>query len=205
MLETLLGQAEPVGLDALVATTGLHANTVREHLEGLRGSGLVTREPAPAVGRGRPAWRYAATRESAEDPRPEYAGLAVALARVIVRTSADPAHDARLAGAEWGGELAREHGVRPSTPPPGTAARRTTTEVFAAMGFAPEADAAHTEVRLTRCPLLQAAHQHPEVVCSVHRGIAEGLLAAAGDDGDEVELLPFAEPGACLLRLGRSA
>src|SRR5690606_12362156 len=84
LLETLQAQTEPVGIDALVSATGLHANTLREHLEGLRDLGLVTRSAAPASGRGRPAWRYAATQESADDPRPEYAGLAVALARVIV-------------------------------------------------------------------------------------------------------------------------
>ena len=205
LLETLQAQTEPVGIDALVSATGLHANTLREHLEGLRDLGLVTRSAAPASGRGRPAWRYAATQESADDPRPEYAGLAVALARVIVRTSPDPARDARAAGVEWGDELAREHGVRAAGASTPAAARRAATEVFARMGFAPTADAEHTEVRLTRCPLLQAAHQHPEVVCSVHQGIAEGLLAAAGDDPAATELVSFAEPGACLLRLGRSS
>lgn len=205
LLETLQAQAEPVGVDALATLSGLHPNTVREHLEGLRDAGLVSRSPAPAEGRGRPAWRYEATGASQDDPRPEYAGLAVALARVIVRTSAEPVQDARRAGVEWGQELARESGLTPAAVRRESAARRAVNEVFDDMGFAPEPDADHVEVRLTRCPLLQAAREHPDVVCSVHQGIAEGLMTAAGGTAAGVELVPFAEPGACRLRLGRSA
>ena len=70
------------------------------------------------------------------------------------------------------------------------------------MGFAPVPDDDVRELRLTRCPLLEAAHQHPEVVCAVHLGITEGALESFGAPAGDVELLPFAEPGACLLRLG---
>jgi len=69
------------------------------------------------------------------------------------------------------------------------------------MGFAPEPDHDATEVRLTRCPLLEAAHQQPDIVCSVHLGIAEGALETYGAGTEGLELLPFHEPGACLLRL----
>ncbi len=87
--------------------TGTHANTVREHLEGLRGAGLVRRSAAPASGRGRPGWLYEATELSHDDPRPEYAGLAIALASVVSRSSPAPAEAARVAGVQWGRELAR--------------------------------------------------------------------------------------------------
>ena len=50
LLETLQAQPEPTSLPALVAVTGLHANTVREHLDGLRRAGLVVRTPAPPSG-----------------------------------------------------------------------------------------------------------------------------------------------------------
>ncbi|MFC7495673.1 MULTISPECIES: helix-turn-helix transcriptional regulator [unclassified Nocardioides] len=201
LLETLQAQPEPTSLPALVAMTGLHANTVREHLDGLRRSGLVDRTPAPPTGRGRPGWLYEATPQSHEDPRPEYAGLAAALAAVVVRTSPEPAADARRAGAEWGRRLAHDAGV------PGKggerAARQGVVGLFDDMGFAPEPDREAREVRLTRCPLLEAAHQQPEVVCAVHLGIAQGALETYDASTDGLDLLPFVEPGACLLRLGR--
>jgi predicted ArsR family transcriptional regulator len=199
LLETLQAQPEPTSLPALVAATGLHANTVREHLDGLRRSGLVRRAPAPAAGRGRPGWLYEATSQSLEDPRPEYAGLAAALAAIVVRTSPDPADEARRAGVEWGRRLAAEADAPTAGP---DAARRGVTRIFERMGFAPEPDEEVRELRLTRCPLLEAAHQQPEVVCSVHLGIAEGALETYGAATDGLELLPFVKPGACLLRLG---
>ena len=62
-------------------------------------------------------------------------------------------------------------------------------------------DAQAGSVRLTRCPLLEAAHRYPDVVCGVHLGLAQGALEAYGADLDGAALLPFAEPGACLLHL----
>jgi len=68
------------------------------------------------------------------------------------------------------------------------------------LGFAPE-ERREGELRLTRCPLLEAALEEPTVVCNVHRGLVLGALEERGVEGAEVELLPFAERGACLLRV----
>jgi predicted ArsR family transcriptional regulator len=73
------------------------------------------------------------------------------------------------------------------------------------IGFAPRADARSSVVRLTRCPLLEAAHKYPDIVCGVHLGLARGALEEYRADPGGTELLPFAEPGACLLRLMRGA
>ncbi|WP_240641593.1 helix-turn-helix transcriptional regulator [Nocardioides ferulae] len=201
LLETLQAQPDPTSLQALVTMTGLHANTVREHLDALIRRGLVTREQAPPSGRGRPGWLYRATHRGGEPERPEYAGLAATLAAVVTRTSPDPARDARAAGADWGRRLAQDAGA-PDAPGP-EAARRQVGRIFEQMGFEPESedDGDATTMRLTRCPLLEAAHQNREVVCSVHLGIAEGAMEVYGEDGSGSELVPFAEPGACLLHL----
>lgn len=198
VLDALTWAAEPIGLAALADATGLHANTVREHVEGLRERGLVERHRDTPSGRGRPGWLYAATGRSQDDPRPEYAGLATALVQVIRRTSDTPVEDARAAGVTWGRRLASESQHRPSGV---RAARRLVGEMLDEMGFAPEAVGGPHDLRLTRCPLLEAARQDPDVVCSVHAGLAAGALAEFGVDGD-VELAPFAERGACRLRLG---
>lgn len=195
ILDTLRGQPEPLGLAALARTTRLHGNTVREHLDELVRRGLVARRRDAPRGRGRPAWLYAAT--GADEETSEYAGLAAALAGAISRSSADPAADAALAGEEWGRRLARDRGAVPVPP---EAARGEVVALLDDLGFRPEpaADDPAT-VHLTRCPLLQAAHEHPEVVCAVHLGIVRGALAEHGADPAGSELEPFVERGACRL------
>ena len=195
ILELLRGQAEPLTLAALARLIGLHTNTVREHLDVLVRRGLVARQRAEPGGRGRPAWLYSLTDVEAETS--EYAGLAAALAAAISRSSPSPAADAAAAGEEWGHDLARTRGAAPTTP---DAARTHVVELLDDLGFRPEQEAEDpATVRLTRCPLLEAAHRHPEVVCAVHLGIVRGALEEYGADPAGSELEPFSEPGACRL------
>ena len=201
----LRGQPEPTTLAALVAASGLHENTLREHLESLVGQGLVRRQRAEPTGRGRPAWLYEAAEDDAESGRSDYAGLASTLASAIHRTSDSPREDAILAGMEWGRELARDTN-RPK-PRKRSEANRAVVDLLDEIGFAPEYDARRSVVRLTRCPLLEAAHKYPDVVCGVHLGIVRGALEEYGADPSGTELFPFSEPGACRLDLrtaGRS-
>ncbi|NMM25153.1 MAG: ArsR family transcriptional regulator [Phycicoccus sp.] len=84
------------------------------------------------------------------------------------------------------------------------AARREVIDLLEELGFAPTADARARVVKLHRCPLLEAAHQQPEVVCGVHLGIVRGALEELGNDPERTEstaLQPFSEPGACRLDL----
>ncbi len=205
LLETLRAQAEPTTLAALVALSGLHANTVREHLDALVRAGLVRRHTEPPSGRGRPAWLYEATgRDAAESP--EYAGLAATLAAAIHRTSAQPTEDAIEAGREWGHQLAAARGGGSAgSRGSATAARRAVVDLLDDIGFAPRADARAASVRLTRCPLLEAAHRYPDVVGGVHLGLVRGSLEEYGADTAGTDLLPFAEPGACRLHLMRGS
>lgn len=186
----------PASLSDLTAITGLHANTLREHLEALARDGLVRRERSVPEGRGRPAWLYRPTSRT-RTPLAEYAGLATTLAATIDRTSADPTTDAVTAGTEWGRELARAAGS-----PDGVgeeSARRQVVALLDDMGFDPQVVAG--TVRLTRCPLLDAATRYPDVVCGVHLGIAKGALQEYDADDSQVSLLPFAASDACLLHL----
>lgn len=199
MLATLEQQDAPVTVVALTESTGHHANTVREHLDALVDAGLVARSRAAASGRGRPAWLYAAVPAPVAGS-PEYAGLATALAMQLAHTSANPPQEAATAGHAWGERLAG--GVRPR-PRTAAAARRGVVDVLDGLGFAPEADRRATEVRLRQCPLLEAAREQPDVVCSVHLGIVRGALGAWGAESGDVTLVPFAEPGACLLHVGQ--
>ncbi len=104
ILAQLRDQPEPVTRAALTAASGLHENTVREHLDGLVRHGLVRRTRAAPTGRGRPAWLYEAAPEGAVS---EYATLAAVLAATLARTSKNPREDATAAGEEWGHQLMR--------------------------------------------------------------------------------------------------
>ncbi|MFI2752285.1 helix-turn-helix transcriptional regulator [Cellulomonas sp. P22] len=204
LLETLRAQPAPVTVATLVEVTGLHLNTVREHLDALHRDGLARRRRDDPHGRGRPAWLYEPTRRTST--LAAYTGLAATLAETIHRTSPTPRADATSAGDRWGHDLARD---RPAPDAhdaePAEHARRQVVELLDDLGFAPEPDAGHRRVRLTRCPLLETARAYPDVVCAVHLGVARGALAAHGADPDAARIAPFAEPGACLLDLADPA
>ncbi|OBH33584.1 transcriptional regulator [Mycobacterium sp. E342] len=190
----------PVRVADAATALDLHPNTVREHLDAVVELGLVERSTATALGRGRPATLY---RVSAADPAVavrDYAGLATALAGHLARTSAHPERDAQAAGIEWGRELIDVHGQAGGDP------RQSVLEALARLGFAPDDEpdtsGAHPGIALRRCPLLDAARRYPAIVCQVHLGIVEGMLERLGAPSVRgLDLVPFAEPGACRLFL----
>jgi len=198
VLECLTEQSGPVPLATLVALTGLHENTLRGHLSGLAEDGLVSRERDDPQGRGRPAWLWRVRHNEVD----EYAGLASTLARTLRRTSEQPLEDATEAGQIWGRDLAMRHVSRHEA----VSAVVRTRDLLARLGFAPTGPAREdtADLRLTRCPLLEAAVEEPEIVCNVHRGLAVGALGEYGADDAEVDLVPFAEPGACRLKIAQS-
>ena len=190
VLGALLERGGSSTITQLSASTGLHENTLRGHLDTLLAKGAVTREREAPSGRGRPGWRWRAV----ESAHTEYAGLATALARTLKTTSRHPAEDAIEAGHAWGRDLAAH---RLATGPD---ARRNTVALLGELGFSPQVSG-RTEVRLTRCPLLEAAKEEPTIVCNVHLGLVAGALDSYGADDPDVRLTPFAERGACLLRM----
>lgn len=198
VLEELQRSDSATTVGALAARLHLHTNTVRKHLDALVERRLATRERSAANGRGRPAWAYApATHNTEPDHRVrDYAGLATALAGQLSRTSANPRSEAISAGEAWGKVLVA--GAEAGTP---AHARRAVIDLLDELGFAPQPDARATTAQLLRCPLLDAARAQPDVVCPVHLGIVRGALAELGGDPQSAELLPFAEPGACRLRM----
>jgi predicted ArsR family transcriptional regulator len=160
----------------------------------------VRRERAAPAGRGRPAWLYTATQQSPDGT--EYAGLAVALAGLIAENSPSPREAALEAGRRWGADLVDGSPAPDASGTEESGSGDPTTRVVALLddlGFAPQPTAGG--VRLTRCPLLEAAHRHREVVCGVHLGLVQGALEQAGGVSAGVELLPFFEAGACWLGL----
>jgi predicted ArsR family transcriptional regulator len=197
VLELLQRSGDGLSVEQVAAALGLHPNTARKHLDGLVEIGAATSESERDGGRGRPARRYAAAGPAEPDARVrDYAALATVLAGHLARTSADAGEQVVAAGEAWGRSLTdgEQRGDAAH-------ARRQTIGMLAELGFAPQPDEAMRTVRLVRCPLLDAAREHPEVVCAVHLGLVRGALDNLGADPSGAELLPFAEPGACVLHM----
>ena len=216
-------------VDELSATVGVHANSVRNHVAALVEVGLVDALTVPPAGRGRPAHRYAvsvageallasarADRTSGGD---EYRGLAEAFARHLA-TRPGAQREARAVGELWGAQ------VMAARPRGRGGVRAALLALLADLGFAPAAASASAApesavpesaaptgpanrrgstikdtVLLRACPLLAAATDNPDVICQVHLGLVVGARAALGTTRGEVELEPFAQPGACRLTL----
>lgn len=173
----------------IAAATGLHENTVREHLERLRQDGRLRRIRAQAQGRGRPGWRWQAPRPDVVNP---YAGLALALADSLDRVADDPVAQARTSGVRWGAQIAEDR------PDAEEDSRSLVVDLMREQGFAPEEEGA--DIVLRRCPLLAAAARRTDVVCAVHEGMIAGIIGSR-DDRTEAALLPLRADGGCLLHL----
>jgi predicted ArsR family transcriptional regulator len=191
---------------ALADRLELHVNTVRTHLAVLEEAGLVHTTVERRDRPGRPKVLYRAT-EVASGPVPladdrGYRFLAGILASYLDATSEDTEAAAERAGAAWGRFVV-------DRPPPFTElAAEDGIERLVAMlrefGFDPtlETDGPDgTRVLLRRCPFLDVAREHQEVVCSVHLGLMRGALDELGVAVEAADLLPWATPAGCISHL----
>jgi predicted ArsR family transcriptional regulator len=170
-LFALLGELKrPAPTEELAELVGLHVNGVRAHLERLQTAGLVTRARARRpVGRPRDEWVISPDARPGGDPPHAYADLGRWLARAI-RPDTSRLHDVETIGREIGRELA-PHG--------GSATADAMQTTLAAMGFAP--DVRHGGDQrvvycLRNCPYRVAARENQPLVCTLHRGLTQGLL-----------------------------
>lgn len=198
---SLLRQAgRPMDTRELAAQVGLHATTVRAHLELLVDAGFVTAASESRSSVGRPRRLYQATEDAAVTPDPGgYRLLAEILASHLAATSSDPTNRAVEAGEEWGSYLVER-------PPPyarasASQAREGLLGFLDRLGFRPESDEDGRQVRLRRCPFLDVALTHQEVVCSIHLGLMRGALTALKAPVRADSLEPFVEPNVCLAHL----
>jgi predicted ArsR family transcriptional regulator len=166
--------AVPASVAELTAHFGLNHNAIRQHLAKLRDAELVTEELAAPSGRGRPAVRYRPTPGAVErwEGANPYERLTTMLVELL-RGEGTPAEVGRRAGRE----LAREQGARVD-------AVEVIESVARRLGFEPhrEAGAHGLDVVLDRCPFASSARMAPDIICELHRGLAEGIAATAAGD-----------------------
>lgn len=169
----------PVAVRELATRLGLHANTIRPHLRRLADAGLVavdSRRSTPAVGR--PQAMYTAIERGGEGRG--YGLLADILATLVQGARAK--QRAYQLAREWGDYLMTRR-----APPPG--ARRpgpnlaAIQEAMAEAGFDPRfrrrGPGGTFEIALRTCPFRDLLDDHRDLVCTVHRGLVEGMLEGA--------------------------
>lgn len=171
----------------IAETLGLHPNTVRPHLERMRDVGLLEVETQASGAVGRPQNRYSLAPDAPSlglEP-PTMRLLARMLAAAAARAGADP-EDAVDLGREQGRADAAARVPRTPTP----SCLEALVQELADLGFDPavagdlDSDAV-ARVAFTHCPFRELAEAHPELVCSMHRGMVEGFVDAVG--GAQVE------------------
>jgi predicted ArsR family transcriptional regulator len=213
VLDAVRSASGEVSVAEIAERADLRPNTVRFHLDALERQGRIERA-RPTVGApggpGRPALHYR-VRPGMDPSGPRSYQL---LAEVLVESLADGPRTrarAQAAGHSFGRRLARDTGRRPRSR---RAVVDTLVDVLATVGFAPERRTTRGETRivLRHCPFLELADDRRDVICPVHLGLMQGVVAELGQDaGDPVgpvsvdSLEPFVEPDLCLARLGPTA
>jgi predicted ArsR family transcriptional regulator len=183
----------PVRIATLAAHLRFNPNAIRQHLAKLTEAGLVVEEVGTPATTGRPPLQYrvAPTAQGTWGSPGPYELLALLLLEVA------ETKDPRAAGAQAGRQVVSKY-------PSGTDAVDVLEGEMAGRGFEPrrEVNGDLIELVLQRCPFEAAARAAPDVVCQIHLGLAEGVLAAT-DAGLRVRDLVTHDPhqGGCRLQL----
>lgn len=213
VLQALRLSAGSLDVQAIAAQVGLHANTVRSHLDQLSEAGLVERAVQERTTPGRPRLLFRATvMPGAGGPGDSYKVLAEILASGIRDGEPAPGAVAANAGRQWGQNLAEQGGPR-SEPVDSARALTRIVALLEDVGFAPRvrqppgattdtgATGNATVVEVHRCPFYDIAREHADVVCAVHLGIIQGALDEMQAPPTTVRLEPFVRPDLCLVHL----
>ncbi len=177
IFETLRDAADPLTVAQLAAQFALHPNAIRLHLGKLRDASLVIEETAAPQGRGRPALLYrvspgAVERWESATPHEE---LSLMLLEML-EEGRSPREVGRKAGARLAASLDRSGRADPVD---------LLVGVTRQLGFEPRLPAASAprgedeEIVLHRCPFAVGAERAPQIVCELHRGLAEGVWAGS--------------------------
>ncbi len=161
----------PATTQELAEQVGRHPNAVRLQLGKLADAGLLEkrtiRQPR---GRPRHEWALAPGAQSREPPE-AHGQLAKWLARALARPSG--LGEIERLGREIGDEVA------PSRD--GRRLDEAMNDALSALGFAPaRATQVSGRVRfeLCNCPYREAVRENQAAICTLHRGITSGMLAA---------------------------
>jgi predicted ArsR family transcriptional regulator len=192
-----------VSVRELSTRLSLHPNTLRPHLRRLEEAGLVRQESRRGSGTaatvGRPQTLYAAIDHDGHAGR-DYRLLAEILSGLVTGTKGR--ERAAVLAQEWGQYLTVQGGPKPGTRLPAGRNLAVLQEAMAQAGFDPRfrrAGKGTVEVSLRDCPFRDLLDDHRELVCSIHRGLIEGMLGALKPPLGLASFEPLAERTICRL------
>jgi predicted ArsR family transcriptional regulator len=171
--------ARPLGTAEIAATLGLHANTVRPHLDRMREAGLVdvTTDGRGDVGRPQHRFSLAADAPSLGLEPPTTPVLARMVLEMAERLQASAA-DAFAVGHSEGSSRAEHYAEFPS-------ALEALVDDLDRLGFDPVVAESDTPdnaiVAFANCPFAAYAKSHPDLVCGLHHGLVAGFVDTMGD------------------------
>lgn len=167
----------------LVEATGLHPNTVREHLQRLIDAGYIVAETEHRTTRGRPRVLYTAAtgQDAASSPIAAQRAQDAARRGDLLRRVYPAGGDERL-DAEALHQL------------------DALVEDLGDAGFDPLVDETTLTVDLTPCPHATTA-DHRGMLCSVHVGLMDGVLSQAGGPLKVDGIAPSCDPAQCVVQL----
>ncbi|HEY0637912.1 MAG TPA: helix-turn-helix domain-containing protein [Pseudonocardiaceae bacterium] len=202
ILEILRRAPAGLGVREIAEQAGLHANTVRFHLDRLVTDGVVARHTEGRTGPGRPPLTFTmGAGPAAHGQKRSYRLLAEILAGFIAGAMPAAAAAAAQAGRTWGRYLAE----RPA-PYRRTGHEEALTQLLRILddiGFAPEfaTPGGRREIRLRHRPFIEVAAEHREAVCSVHLGLMQGGPAEMRAPLTANRLEPLVQPSLCVAGL----
>lgn len=164
-----LGVAEdPVGIAELTQHLQLNHNAVRQHLSKLVAAGLIAEARAHRGGPGRPhlVYRVAAEAQHRWGDMGPYERLSMLLTEMI-RTGDTALEVGRRAGLEY----------RDATPAEDDVVS-VLSDTMARLGFSPQVKRSgrKADVVLAHCPFATAVLTDADTICTLHLGIARGLV-----------------------------
>ena len=201
----LARSVRPLATAEIAETLDLHPNTVRPHLERMRDLGLVEVTAAATGSVGRPQHRYALAADAPSlglEP-PAFPTVTRMLLQAAAAAGIDQ-DELVEAGREQGrSDFAR---ATQGADPGGVDLVDALETELAAFGFDPARadDGDAVTIAFTHCPFRELAEAHPDLVCSMHRGMVEGFVGC-GSGATVSDFHPLVDRTPCQVGLARQA
>lgn len=174
-------------MDELVSETGLHPNTVREHLQRLTVEGYIVSTVEHRATRGRPRTLYSAAAGTPQSSSPiaarrvrEAAERGDLMRRVMPDTNKDDLDDAALHQLD------------------------ALVENLLDSGFDPVVDATDLTIDLSPCAHLATSASQPSMRCAVHVTLLQAVATQAGGPLSVEGLRTACNPQDCVIQLARA-
>jgi predicted ArsR family transcriptional regulator len=171
---------DPMTASDVASLFDIHPNLARHHLDRLTSDGFLKAAPerkSAGPGAGRPARAYEATSKEVTvhfTPR-RFEMLAEMLFSVLEELApTDVSAVAERVGRTYGERLAAEIGAPED--PGYEAAVQAVARAMTGLGFSVDPDVEGQRLLTSHCPFGETATNHPEVICSLDRGIVAGLF-----------------------------